>query len=175
MDLREKKTRRSIFNAFLKIRASKPLEKITIKELAEEAEISKATFYLHYRDVFDLSDTLQNETIQNIVNNIQNPQDMLKNPEKVFLSMVNAFSANQSLVDILFSSSQYAKLPILVEQEIKAKVFEVFPEYKNDPVIITKLSFMIMGCFYAYINNRNTANEEELLATIGNTLKTLAM
>ena len=31
MDLREKKTRRSIQNAFLQLRAHKPLERITVK------------------------------------------------------------------------------------------------------------------------------------------------
>ena len=46
MDLRVKKTRRSIINAFLMLRANKPLEKITVKELAELAMINKATFYL---------------------------------------------------------------------------------------------------------------------------------
>lgn len=54
MDRREIKTKRSIKNAFLKLRSKKEIEQITIRELAEEAEISKATFYLHYRDIYDL-------------------------------------------------------------------------------------------------------------------------
>ena len=56
MDLREKKTKRNIRNAFIELRAKKPLERISIKELAELAEISKATFYLHYKDIYDLSE-----------------------------------------------------------------------------------------------------------------------
>lgn len=175
MDLREKKTRRSIFNAFLQIRASKPLEKITVKELAETAEISKATFYLHYKDIFDLSDSLQNETIQNIIDNIEDPEEMTESPEKVFISLMNSFKANQSLVDILFSSSQYAKLPILVEQALKEKVFAVKPEYRDDPAISTRLSFMIMGCFYAHINNRGEYDNPTVIQTICDSLKKLAI
>lgn len=175
MDLREKKTRRAIYNAFLKIRTTKPLEKITVKELAEEAEISKATFYLHYKDVYDLSDSLQNETIKNIIDNIEEPQSMTESPEKVFVSMINAFKANQSLVDILFSSSQYAKLPILVEQAIKEKVFEVKPEFRDDTIISTKLSFMIMGCFYAYLNNRGEYDNPTVMNTIADSLKKLSI
>ena len=67
MDKREIKTKRSIKNAFLKLRSKKSIEQITVKELAEEAEISKATFYLHYRDIYDLSDTLGTEVIENIL------------------------------------------------------------------------------------------------------------
>lgn len=62
MDLRTIKTKRNIKNAFIQLRTKKPLERITVKELAELAEISKATFYLHYHDVYDLSDQLQKKS-----------------------------------------------------------------------------------------------------------------
>lgn len=48
MDLRIERTRKSIINAFIELRAHKPIEKITVKELAERAYINKATFYSHY-------------------------------------------------------------------------------------------------------------------------------
>ena len=67
MDLRERKTRRSIREAFLELLATKPLERITVKELAARAEISKATFYLHYHSVFDLSEALQRELVDDVV------------------------------------------------------------------------------------------------------------
>lgn len=41
MDLRAQRTRRSIINAFIELRALKPLEKITVKELSERALITK--------------------------------------------------------------------------------------------------------------------------------------
>ena len=41
MDLRIEKTRQSIVNAFIALRSRKPLEKITVKELCEKAQISQ--------------------------------------------------------------------------------------------------------------------------------------
>ena len=58
MDLRERKTKRAIKDAFLQLRVKKPLERIRVKELSELAQISKATFYLHYKDIYDLSEQL---------------------------------------------------------------------------------------------------------------------
>ena len=75
MDLREMKTRRSITNAFIAIRSKKPLERITVKELCEKAEVSKATFYLHYHDIYDLSDTLQQNVIKDILNYVETPTE----------------------------------------------------------------------------------------------------
>ena len=45
MDIRIEKTERAIRNAFLELRAAKPLEKITVKELCSLACINKSTFY----------------------------------------------------------------------------------------------------------------------------------
>ena len=45
--------------------ASKPLEKISIKELAETAQVNRQTFYYHFEDIYDLLKwTLQGEVIQ---------------------------------------------------------------------------------------------------------------
>lgn len=49
MDRRIQRTRNSLFSAFIELRATKPMEKITVKELTEKANISKQTFYLHFR------------------------------------------------------------------------------------------------------------------------------
>ena len=54
MDIRIEKTKTAIHNTFLELRSRKPLEKITIKELCEKAQINKSTFYSHYKDIYDL-------------------------------------------------------------------------------------------------------------------------
>ena len=51
MDIRIEKTKTAIHNTFLELRSKKPLEKITIKELCEKAQINKSTFYSHYKDI----------------------------------------------------------------------------------------------------------------------------
>ena len=45
MDIRIEKTEKAIKNAFLELRAKKPLEKITVKELCARACINKYRFY----------------------------------------------------------------------------------------------------------------------------------
>ena len=47
MDLRIVKTKKAIINAFLALRAKRPLEKITVRELCEMAMVNKSTFYSH--------------------------------------------------------------------------------------------------------------------------------
>ena len=61
-DLRAAKTLRAIRGAFLELILKKPVDRITVKELAERAEINKGPFYLHYRDIYDLYRQLVAET-----------------------------------------------------------------------------------------------------------------
>ena len=53
-DLRVLKTIENIENAFFELLGSKPIEKITVAELARVARINKGTFYRHYLDIPDL-------------------------------------------------------------------------------------------------------------------------
>lgn len=53
-DRRIRRTRAAIQSAFLKLIYEKDINKITIKELCERADINKSTFYLHYQDIYDL-------------------------------------------------------------------------------------------------------------------------
>ena len=40
------------------------VEKITVKEICEHAEINRSTFYKHYQDVYDLMEKLENEAVE---------------------------------------------------------------------------------------------------------------
>ena len=73
MDIRIEKTRQSIINAFIELRSHKELERITIKELCEKAQINKSTFYAHYQDIYHLSDTLETEVVVSIMENLTHP------------------------------------------------------------------------------------------------------
>lgn len=153
MDKRQMKTTRSICNAFLEIRSKKPLERITIKEIAELAEISKATFYLHYKDIYDLSDYLQGQVIRDVLNNLCNPMSIMENPQGFVRELSNEFYAKKNIIDILFSGSQFSRLPENLETEIKKKIFAIKPEWKNSAEVNIKLTYCIIGGYYAYSKN----------------------
>ncbi|MCR5272792.1 MAG: TetR family transcriptional regulator C-terminal domain-containing protein [Lachnospiraceae bacterium] len=59
-----------IKKVFLKLLKEKPLEKITVKEICEFAEINRATFYKYYDNPFDLMTKLEEELLVNLQNKI---------------------------------------------------------------------------------------------------------
>lgn len=61
MDIRVKKTKRAIQKAFVALLREKPIEKITVKEIAERAEINKTTFYSHYETLDALTAEMERQ------------------------------------------------------------------------------------------------------------------
>lgn len=55
-DMRWKRTERHLMAAFEESLHERPIEKMSVTALSAAADINKATFYLHYHDVYDLAE-----------------------------------------------------------------------------------------------------------------------
>ena len=62
-DARVRYTRSVIKESFLSLLREKPVNKITVKEVCEAAEINRATFYSHYSDCFALMESIEQEIL----------------------------------------------------------------------------------------------------------------
>jgi len=56
-------TKQVIREAFIELMQEQPIEKVTVTRICELADISRGTFYLHYRDPYDLLETMENELL----------------------------------------------------------------------------------------------------------------
>ena len=155
MDIRIEKTERAIKNAFLELRSRKPLGKITVKELCSLAAINKSTFYSHYEDIYALSDKMESETIVTVLKNISSQQESpFKNPDVFTRNLYMALISNNTLINLLFSGTEKARLGDCLETELKRLICEKYPDYQKDAERDIRLSFCIQGCFHAYLNNQ---------------------
>ena len=61
VDRRVKRTKKQLKECLFRLLAEKPLKDITVKELTEEADVNRSTFYFYYRDINDMMMQIQNE------------------------------------------------------------------------------------------------------------------
>lgn len=54
MDRRIKKSRQALFDAFTKLMVEHSFQKLSIAMLTKEADVNRGTFYLHFKDKFEL-------------------------------------------------------------------------------------------------------------------------
>ena len=166
MDLRVKRTKTSIVNAFMQICAKKPPERITVKELADLAEINKATFYLHYKDIYDLLEQLENDLFERVFDSIAHPNSVLSEPKLFIRELVEGFIANKPLIDIIFGRDRRSILADKIESEVRRFIFEKYPQYKDNRELNISLTYTIKGGYYAYAENSEYGTEQ-VVAVIG--------
>lgn len=65
-DARIRYTRQTIQHAFIDLLKQKPLDKITVKEICEKAQINRSTFYKHYEDVYHLMYKLEEAALNHL-------------------------------------------------------------------------------------------------------------
>ena len=75
MDRRNAKTEKLLENALIKLMLEKSFDKISIKDLTETADINRGTFYLHYKDKYDLLEQKEAEMLKEYSDTIA---DMVK-------------------------------------------------------------------------------------------------
>ena len=66
VDRRVRYTKMVLKESFIQLLEKKDISKISIKEICEDADINRATFYAHYTSQYDLMEAIQNELFGNI-------------------------------------------------------------------------------------------------------------
>ena len=59
-------TRANLTQAFWSLYLERPIEKITVREITERAGYNRATFYLYFRDVYDLFEQLEEDILAKV-------------------------------------------------------------------------------------------------------------
>lgn len=154
MDLRVKKTRKSIIDAFIQLRQTKPLEKITVKELASKAMINKATFYLHYQDIYDLEDSLESELISSVLSSITNKNLYFEDPYQFQAELINAIRKEGTTFEILTSGNRSAHFVMQLEKELKNYISQTDPTFSSNVEKNILVSYVVYGSYYTYTNNK---------------------
>ncbi|MCI8646852.1 MAG: TetR/AcrR family transcriptional regulator [Firmicutes bacterium] len=60
-DRRVRKTKHQLRQGLAKLMLEKSIKEITVKELTQLVDVNRGTFYLHYKDIYDMVDQLENE------------------------------------------------------------------------------------------------------------------
>lgn len=147
MDLRIQRTKASIKAAFLELRAEKPVEKITVTELTRLANINKATFYLHYSDIYALSDEIEDSLIDEVLTDLHVQGNFFEEPKQYANEIFMALVAHRGDIDTIFSGGRFALASDKIEQRISSAIFDNSPKYrtrKNELIV----SFVIQGIFH---------------------------
>jgi len=61
IDRRTRKTKKILLHCLTELMAKKKINQITVKELTDLADVNRSTFYLYYKDIFNMVEQIENE------------------------------------------------------------------------------------------------------------------
>jgi AcrR family transcriptional regulator len=149
VDLRIQKTLESIETEFLSLRAKTQLNKIKVNDLCSNARINKSTFYRHYIDIFDLSEKIENQTIDTIMRDFTTINLLFANPEEFINGLFSAFQKWNQEILILFSGRMDV-LANKMEMRLKGYYLTVYCTPEDDIMI----SFVIGGAAHVFLSSK---------------------
>lgn len=124
-DRRVRKTKKAMYDALASLLREKPLKAISVREIAEKADINRGTFYLHYRDVYDMVEQLQNEIFEKF-NDIVGHYEPKKDADELFPLLVELFELlkdHAELARVLIGKNGDAAFVDRLKSVIREKCF----------------------------------------------------
>ena len=113
-------TKPLIRNAFITLLKEKSLEDITVQEIVEKALINRSTFYLHYKDKYDLYDAIVDDLLLDISKTLEqanfHPFEKLLNdyykqnkPLDITIQFLEHIDANADSYSVLLIQRDFQK------------------------------------------------------------------
>lgn len=133
-DRRKIRTKRVIKETFLELLKEKEISKITIAELADKADIGRGTFYLHYQDIYDLYEQLENEIFDQLEafydNKILNTS--FANVENFVELVIEYLFENKEIFQILIGNKKGIQNTNKFKEFFKKKELELSKSMKGE-------------------------------------------
>ena len=150
-DRRDRKTRKLLKECLIRLLKEKRVQDITVRELTDMADLNRGTFYLHYKDVFDLLEKTEAELMDEFNSLVMSydAKDLKQHPALVFDDIFALVYDNADLVEILMGEngdlSFVNRLKQLVREKCLRDWMEVFRS--GDPQVFEAyFSFIVSGC-----------------------------
>ena len=164
-DIRIIKTKRAIRDAALKLLSQKPIDDISITELAQTAQINRKTFYNYYQNIYQVIDDIENETVEKFVSAIT-ATDWYNGNEldfyKIFFCITESVRDNMEFFRYLLNISKTSSVIVKVETTLKEKAREYFKQYiEIDEYLLTmSMDYVVSGMFSVF--RRWLQNEQRM-------------
>ncbi|QHI72853.1 TetR-like C-terminal domain-containing protein [Aminipila terrae] len=130
---RVRETKQKIKEAFLDLYKQKRIEKISIKEITDRAQINRGTFYVYYVDIYDLKEKVEEEAIEEIKEHALPVIKALIMRQKIDSEVLpkEFFYKEQAILELFFGESAEISAIKKLKKIMQETVVEMFELQKG--------------------------------------------
>ncbi|MCH5138774.1 TetR/AcrR family transcriptional regulator [Clostridiaceae bacterium UIB06] len=182
-DNARKQTEAKIIQAFWELYKTEKIEKITVKSITDACGIHRATFYLHYQDVYSILEQIETSLMQSLDDmssaSFKTDADITNYVNNIF----GLFQQNHDYLHVLLREQREPKFAIAYKNKLKQKLqqilqftAEAFDSKTNALIDMTLSAHVDMFIYWAdetpfSFEEMNSLMKGYMLKGIYNTLK----
>ena len=119
--MEKRDTEREFITAFWRLYGDKPIEKISVGQLCASAGYNRATFYNHFRDIYDLFDRAVETILEPVRERLLSIGDFreLLQENRMEALLMSQFRKNTHRIELLFQRKDHD----LLGEKIKGELF----------------------------------------------------
>ena len=175
MDRRKRRTRSAIQKACVELIREKGFDNMSILDIAERADINRATFYLHFLDKYDMINQFEQEIMDEIEANFiddfsssASTEEIIRSRYEPLVKIFTIFQDKRDILEILFQTKGVMTIQHRF-QTIALKMFDaknakvhLHTSVQTPELFITVIVSTIIGISHYWINNNDTKTPESL-------------
>jgi AcrR family transcriptional regulator len=175
-DRRVVKTQKAIREALISLMEEKSMDKITMKEIAERADVDRKTVYNYYSGIHEIREALEEELIQQFETAMSEIDCGLDEPYVLFAGMTRVLQENMALYDRIVSMKHNQQMIYKIVAFLKEKVHRAL-EVRTDvseekkEMVATYLTMGIVAVYYQWFDT----GKKQPLKELSRGVNTLAM
>lgn len=174
-DRRIRKTEEQLTRGLTKLMKEKSIKDITVRELADEVDINRSTFYLHYKDIFDMVEKIENKLAVDVISTMEELSSNRINPTTLIEFLTDAFEtiySNADLCAVMLSKNGDISFQNKLKEIIYQKTFDIIKnrldgKASEDEIKVTSGFFIagILGIVEIWLNDLSTGTPEQMAET----------
>jgi AcrR family transcriptional regulator len=176
--IRVMETKERIRDAFFELYNTKKIEKISIKEITDKAQLNRGTFYVYYKDIYDLLEKSEDELIGELVVKVKEIITRIIRDESIepFLPPMEFYQNYSKFLRVLLGENGDPKFTYKMKTILKRTLRDLLkkeniPNVKNMEYIMEYISSAQIGIISFWLNNDMALPIKEL----GNMIKTITL
>ena len=179
-DRRVRRTKKLLTQALTELMQQKQVKEITVTELTDLADMNRGTFYLYYKDIFDMLEHIEDNMFQalNEILERHEKENVVQETEPILRDILGFIEENQEMVRVLLSPhgdmNFLHRLNDVLREKCLQFVRRVAPN-EGEASFDYRYSFVVFGTaglIRAWVNRNCAESTAEIAQMAGRMIRT---
>ena len=153
-------TKEKLRDAFFELYATKKIERISIKDITEIAQLNRGTFYVYYKDIYELLEKTEDELIEELMRKLKNIIIKILRDEDIdqFLPPMEFYQRYSKILRVLLGVNGdpnfIYKMKVIIKKTLRELLQkEKIPQFEYIEFVMEYISSAQIGIISYWLQN----------------------